>query len=276
MEETLIKKDLDLIRVLHIDVKDYANAYDVGMILKIIEELYSITILHNRNIVIPFQKEDYHNNRDYIIEGLINSLNIKEGEPLYKLLRQEITLSNYIESISDKDEFNRFRALSILGHVRSRIHDELFSIYRQPIDLEIVKNIAKPISEMTLKEILQTTSIVFPEYAQLSIKSIEFNSPGKIDLLGIGAVFQHVKDLVIFIIENHQNKEKRKLELLLKREELNRKRLENITMIIGATTKFNLKDDEYQNMRNLLIESLSEFPRELITDIKINPVKELE
>lgn len=74
----------------------------------------------------------------------------------------------------------------------------------------------------------------------LAIGSINYNSPGKIDLLGIGEVVRHLKDFFFDILKIRDEAKRRKLEIRKQEEELMSKRLENVNKFLEISKEHNL------------------------------------
>ncbi len=102
----------------------------------------------------------------------------------------------------------------------------------------------------------------------LQVHKLKFGSKGSIDLIGIGKVFEIIKDLIIHYIPNKE----KKIDVLLKEKEIEEKEQKIIQMKISNLKNLGLNSDDIMTL--IGFESLhSAKLRELIERHKINNVK---
>jgi hypothetical protein len=109
---------------------------------------------------------------------------------------------------------------------------------------------------------------------RLHVRRISYASPGSIDLVGIGAVVGHIKDLVLKLIERHDSKRHR--ELSDEREALDneRLRLENARTFVALARDLGYSDVEVRrlvshvdNKQQLLVEAIDDDKLRGISDL---------
>ena len=77
-----------------------------------------------------------------------------------------------------------------------------------------------------LKETIYTdTALLFG--VRPVINKIVQQSPGSLDIFGVGKILEQVKDIVVSFLEFNQNRKLKNVELKIKKEELKAKRIEN-------------------------------------------------
>ncbi len=133
--------------------------------------------------------------------------------------------------------------------------------------------------------------------SDLKLLKIHYSSPGSIDILGIGVVLKEIKEFIFYLCEKKQNSKLKQIEIELKKEELNAKRLGNkqnskLKQIEIESKKEELKAKRIGNIEKFLelkknsnlpidtINQLTQFiePKreEIIKLIEDNKIKEIE
>jgi hypothetical protein len=106
----------------------------------------------------------------------------------------------------------------------------------------------------------------------LQVKRIKFGSIGNIDVIGLGKVFEMLKDLVIHYIPNKDDK----IDILIKQKEIEEKEQKILQMKISNLKNLGLSNDEilsiigYESLHLNRIKVLVE--QKKITNININQI----
>lgn len=107
----------------------------------------------------------------------------------------------------------------------------------------------------------------------LELLSVRYSSPGLADLAGMGAAIGHVKDFLLKLIEIRRSARSQQIGDAILREDLIKRRLENLERFVGLVDRHNL--DPYQ--RSVIVSHVwdNEIPlyslvdRGLITDASV-------
>jgi hypothetical protein len=127
-----------------------------------------------------------------------------------------------------------------------------------------------PLDDAQLSRISQ---LVYPN-EHIQIRRINFSSPGSIDLIGIGAVVGHLKDLFLKLVERRDSKRHR--ELGVKRAELENEhlRLENARTYVALARDLGYSNTEIRRIV-AYVDNKQEPLVQLIDDDKVRTISDL-
>lgn len=91
--------------------------------------------------------------------------------------------------------------------------------------------------------------MILPKH-QLSLAYVKYGSPGSIDVLGLGQIIGHVKDLVVKLIDHFSSRELRQLGTEKARLENDRLRLTNAREFVSLAKELGYTDGELQAIVN--------------------------
>jgi hypothetical protein len=114
-----------------------------------------------------------------------------------------------------------------------------------------------------------------PNKLQLQLVKITYNSPCKIDVLGIGEIVLHIKDFILQLIKLKTDKEKHRSDLLRDSEEIKRIRIENLEKLLSLSKDYNV---EISTLNRLIsdLDEKQEFFFELVKKDKLVKVETLQ
>jgi hypothetical protein len=131
--------------------------------------------------------------------------------------------SDLFDAISALYEIQLILQLSAeeLRQLEYLIEDSLFSRpgswsprYRRLLHLgyPIFPPVGIAISSLIDDPATSKARVLVQDYEELKVRRISYASPGSIDLVGIGAVMGHIKDLVFKLVDRKDTRRKRELE----------------------------------------------------------------
>lgn len=169
--------------------------------------------------------------------------------------------------------------LHILGHWSAREFWQNLSTIEEIYNLIfIINRINTSQGELWPDEPL-TEPLSFDKYIneneRLSVRKIRYASPGKIDLLGLGTITGHIKDLIIFIIEHRVKLKSIELDERKRVEEIRQLSIENASRIIELAEKVGCSKGERRRLFNSLEGSLTRIAN-LVNANKIGAIELLD
>ena len=165
-----------------------------------------------------------------------------------KLSLQEITsrIGKEFETVN----WLKNRALfKIKNKIESQNNYLLIDVFDRMFDIELIYS--KKSFDILDLEKRETIEKHRNRLAKLTIKSLNYNSPGWTDLLGVGEVLKQIREFISSMFELKSLIQKRKLENEVLQEEIRRMRIENSYRIVELTRKVDYNDkDQLNNLLN--------------------------
>jgi hypothetical protein len=109
-------------------------------------------------------------------------------------------------------------------------------------------------------------------FAQFEIVRVQYASPGVVDLVGLGAVVGHIKELAIKTIEFGTTRRQRELENEQREEEIRKLKLENAFEYVKLLKECGYEKDEIKSLVSLIGEKQNVL-FELVLEGKITNVE---
>jgi len=208
----------------------------------------------------------------------------KENDDFSTLLNLDICIENewkafdfinIIEIIFST--YNLILLARLLEKYESRLKGEIFNLPElfTQTDKEFEVELKKSIYQFTeLPDSPNLHDIIkhFPEEYQLSIKKIQYNSPGSIDFLGIGEIIKQIKEFIISLTTIKSDYNLKKLEIEEKKEDIREKKIRNLDKTLEIFKKYNLPSELFSDISNS-IEVDSRIIKELSQENKITGIE---
>jgi len=120
-----------------------------------------------------------------------------------------------------------------------KLKDSFLSELGGSVNKEISKSLQSFV-KLPTPEKLHEVVVNFPSQLQLKMKSINYNSPGKIDILGIGEIVKQVKEFIIDILNLRASRRRQRMELDERREKLKGVKIDNFGKTLELIKKYDL------------------------------------
>ena len=194
-----------------------------------------------RKGIVPFEPKDFEDLSDSSTDSGINTFSIARI-----LIAKNWTMTELGKFIYDFDSLYQLRILSV------------FNFYRPNVDIHQLVN----------QDIEEDVKLL----GSLKVVRLRYNSPGSIDILGVGEIIKQVREFVFSMRSFNLEQESKKVEIELKKEEIKRKKLENAEIFLRIADKSNLPLSTINEMTNF-IEKKQVFINGLIDEGKVTDIK---